>query len=363
MKRIILLPVVLLTMIFFGCEEKIDLTDFEKGKGGGTNIGDTAYVHVTPYWTGFNAPEDIIVGQDGFIYVADTKNDRVVLLDLNGKVLGSAAIKYPIALAQDYQLNLLVCGQFDTTLSGVPTTVSAVFKLDMFAAAHNIGAAQIKRVLPIPGAGITKQDLRVSYTGVTAFYDNRYYVSRFGPENTSIVSPDNSILWIDKKELPGGGKKDTLIGRLPNIAPLGTGVISANGISSIKAFNRKNIDFLLTLTGENSFKSQWFNYVITAEGESYKSRFGTEDGTAFLSPDRFLRPEGINIDNAGNIFVADAGKDSVFRFSSRGDLLQKFGGATNLKEPYAVAFFNRIVYVADKGNNRIARYILSTDVQ
>jgi len=363
MKRVLSLSVVFLLLVFAGCEEKIDLTDFEKGKGGNNNIGDTAYINISPYWTGFNAPEDIIVGHDGFIYVADTKNDRVVLLDLNGKVLGSTSIKNPIALAQDYQLNLLVCGQFDTTLSGVPTTVSAVFKLDMFASAHNIATAQIQRVLPIPGSGITKQDLRITYTGVTAFYDNRYYISRSGTENTSIVSPDNSILWIGKKTLNDGSKRDTLIGRLPNIAPLGTGVISANGISSIRALNRKNIDFLLTLTGENSFKSQWFNYVITAEGESYKSRFGTEDGTAFLSPDRFIRPEGINLDNAGNIFVADAGKDTVFKFSSRGDLLQKFGGVNNLKEPYAVAFFNRIVYVADKGNNRIARYILSTDVQ
>ncbi len=44
--------------------------------------GDTVYVQLNPVWEGFNNPQDIYVGRDPFIYVADTDNDRVVMMNL-----------------------------------------------------------------------------------------------------------------------------------------------------------------------------------------------------------------------------------------------------------------------------------------
>ena len=120
---------------------------------------------------------------------------------------------------------------------------------------------------------------------------------------------------------------------------------------------------LLTLTGQNSFKTQWWNYVITPIDERYRSAFSPSDGVAFAKPNSFKRPEGCTIDPTGNIFVADAGRDSVYKFTSFGDKIIGFGGPSVFSEPYAVAYFNKIVYVADRGNNRILRFILSTDVQ
>ena len=60
--------------------------------------------------------------------------------------------------------------------------------------------------------------------------------------------------------------------------------------------------------------------------------------------------------------MADAGKDSVYKFNPRGDLLIGFGGPDLFIKPHSVAFFNNTLYVADTENNRILRFILSTDL-
>jgi len=46
-----------------------------------------------------------------------------------------------------------------------------------------------------------------------------------------------------------------------------------------------------------------------------------------------------------------------------GDLLIAFGGPEQFDSPHAVAFFDKTLYVADTGNNRILRFILSTEIQ
>ena len=38
-------------------------------------------------------------------------------------------------------------------------------------------------------------------------------------------------------------------------------------------------------------------------------------------------------------------------------------GALSFNDPQGVAYFDRTVYVADAGNNRIARYRLNTDFE
>ncbi len=46
--------------------------------------------------------------------MADTDNDRVVMMNVAGQVLGSLPLQKPIAIAQDFKLNLFVCAEFDT---------------------------------------------------------------------------------------------------------------------------------------------------------------------------------------------------------------------------------------------------------
>ena len=41
----------------------------------------------------------------------------------------------------------------------------------------------------------------------------------------------------------------------------------------------------------------------------------------------------------------------------------ELGGPKQFNMPSGVAYFRRVVYVADKGNNRIARYKLTSDFE
>ncbi len=55
--------------------------------------GDTVYVQLSPAWEGFNNPQDIYIGKEPFIYVADTDNDRIVMMNLAGQILSTRTIK------------------------------------------------------------------------------------------------------------------------------------------------------------------------------------------------------------------------------------------------------------------------------
>ena len=364
MKKYFKYYIILIIPLIFGCSDKFDTNQLIVTSGNGpTNgniTGDTIYVQLNPAWTGFNNPQDMIIGREPFVYVADTYNDRIVMMNLNGNVLGSREIKRPVALAQDYKLNLIVCGEIDTVVNGQTQTFAAVYKLNMIAAEHQINNAPITKLLPRP-SDLKYPDRR--YTAITVFYDNTFYVARTGPANTSFVDPDNSILDFVPKEQFNKGEGDTLIGRVPNIDPISSGLVSAYGISSLTSFNRKNIDFIETLTGNNSLKAQWLTYVVTPISADYVARLNPSDGGALMAPNRFTQPEGSCIDDAGNIFIADAGKDSVFKFTPLGDELQSFGGTDIFDKPYAVAFFDNTLYIVDSGNNRILRFKLSTDLR
>ncbi len=359
MRSLIKYYILLLLPILMSCVEKFDINQFQSDNNNANIGGDTVYVLLSPTWVGFNKPQDIYVGREPFIYIADTDNDRIVMMNLAGQILSTRSIKKPTSIAQDYKLNLIVCAEFDTLVGSETKTFSAVFKLNLVAANHQLENAPITRLLP------RTVDLNFplrKYSGVTAFYNNTFYVARQGPSNSSIFDPDNSILIFHPKSFYGKGDGDTLVGRVANVDPVSSGLISANQISSIRSIGKKNLDFVATLTGNNSFKAQWFHYQITAIDERYVSQFSPQDGINFVIPNRFSQPEGTWVDNDGNIFIADAGKDSVYKFSVFGEELQSFGGPSIFKSPHAVAFFDRTLYVADTGNNRILRFILSTDL-
>jgi len=338
-------------LVLFGCGQEFDINQFKTTENTGNVTGDTVYIQLSPVWEGFNKPTAIMVGREPFIYVCDTGNDRIVMLDVSGKVIGFRSIKQPVAIAQDYKLNLIICAKFDTTISGQVKTFSAVYKINMFAGNHNIASAPMKMVLP--GLAELSKPTR-EYTGVCVFYDNSYYISRKGPNNSSFIDPDNSILVFDGNDVANG--------RVPLLEPVGTGLVSAYNINSLTSFNKKNIDFIATYNSNNSFKVQWLNYVSTTEKSGYESRLSPASAPMML-PNRFGQPYGATVDNSGNIYVADAVKDSIFKFSASGEELQSFGGPNVFNAPHGVAFFDKTLYVTDTENNRVLRFVLSTDIR
>jgi hypothetical protein len=327
-----------LLLVFSACGDTFDTADL-----GATappdSYGDTSYVLQQPVWTGFTEPSDVHIGREPFVYVAERGANRIAMMDLAGTVIGTSGfILRPTAIAQDYRLDLLVCADFDTTIGGTAATFGAIFRIRLVAAGHNISQAGIERVYFDP----LNPDRRL--TGISVLADNSYYVTRTGPNNSSLVDPDDAIMLFDKNDTPRPRVE------WPGLPVDGTGLATLTSPTSITTFPRITNDFVFTQVGEKSlFRTQWITQRTTGDITQWESYFTpARDGDL-----DFLRV---------SLYVIDAGLDSLFKFNPSGFIVQAFGGADAFAHPEGVAFFDRTLYIADTGNNRILRYVLSTDL-
>jgi len=347
------------SLAFWSCAEKLDLGTFPlTNTGNPVTSSDTSYVQQTPVWTGFNAPEDVLLGKEPLVYVADTKNNRVVQLDLAGVEIGSITVANPIALAQDNNFDILVIA--DTVLISTGDTLSVLYRIKLVGAPANgiLTNAVLLRLLssdyPTP---LTSRKRR--FSGVSTYPDNSILVSRRGPDNANNLDPDNAIMRCR-------GVNSVSVELYTGFQVNGNGVYSIDQVSSVAAAGNNNFDFLLTRnTAQNGFKAEWFEY-DNVNG-AYNPRFLPEGNQDILKVE-FGMPEDVTTDPNRNIFIVDAGKDSLYKFNSLGKLLKEsFGGngagENQLNGPKGISFFNRTIYIADTGNNRIVRYKLSTDLQ
>jgi DNA-binding beta-propeller fold protein YncE len=89
-----------------------------------------------------------------------------------------------------------------------------------------------------------------------------------------------------------------------------------------------------------------------------RGQFGIEDA-------EFSSPEGIAVDQAGNVYVTDTGNNRIQVFSSNGTFVSEFGeyglSEQELRYPSGIAvdLSSSNVYVADTGNNRFSAFAAS----
>ncbi len=359
MKKYLFASVIAVAFFFGACKEsKYLLSDLPVSESI-KNIGDTVYIQQNPEWNGFNKPQAIIIGKEPLVYVADTDNNRIVMMDIGGNVIGySKYIKRPIGLAQDNRLRLIVCAEFDTVLLGhtVPTIFGAIYKIDLFAFGNNISNAEIRRIYYEPSDSVRR------FTAVATLYDNQFYVTRVGTKNEpERIDKDIAVMQFSSD--------DKFLSTIPDLTPEGTGIKSLHTLNGIATMQTgKTVEFVISQTGDKAFfKVQWIKLVTAGQTTNWESKFNpqTDPDLEIFRPDHFTNPEGIAIDPSSNLYVIDAGKDSLFRFTTRGKEKYSFGGSGSGKEkfnkPHGVAYFDKILYVADTGNNRILRFKLSTD--
>jgi hypothetical protein len=314
-------------------------------------VGDTVYVPVLPEWTGFRRPSAVLVGREPFIYVADTENDRIVMLDLAGQVVGtSPPLLRPVAIAQDGHFDLLVCGELDTLLSGRRTRIGAVFRIRLRESAHDIARAPIRLAYAEP------ERPQRRFTGVAVLPDNSYLLARTGPQNTSPIDPDDAVLHI--------GADDRLRSPIPTLRPGGIALNAIEQLSGI-AVSANGVEMVILQRGPSmQYRVQWLRYV-TGEGAGWAQKFDpTTTQNTVLEPGRFAAPEDAAFDAAGNLYVVDAERDSLFVLTPGGRLVRGYRGegAYRLRAPSGVSVYSRTVYIADRNNDRILRLRLSTDM-
>jgi hypothetical protein len=357
-RRFLFLCAVICALLAVGCEEKPPLVPAILN----TDV-DTAYVQISPSFAGFTRPEDIIIGNDQLLYVADTYGDgsgRVVMLNRAGQVLSSRRILRPLSIAQDSRLDLLVGG---LSMNTNGDSIATLYRIHLVAADHHLENAAVDTIW----RELARPDRR--FPGITIFGDNTYLVVRDGPDNSSFVDPDALLLQFDKN--------DQFVTPIASVTTrTGSGITDIYHPSAIVSFSGKR-DFVLVqqqvVNGQTvvAYGALWMVFQSTTEFEGWLPKFDpqrTEDRSKdFIRPNRYRNPQAVTIDKSRtDIFVADAALDSVFKYNSRGTLkAESFGFSKTAGEmirPTGLAYFDRVLYVLDGARGEVLKFRLTTDV-
>jgi len=411
---------------FFG-SKKDAITDeiFEVGKRDPKEGDDVVgYAALLPFWTdithGFQAPNDIMVGYDELLYVTDDLGLHV--LDQAGREFKLLEFRGANAVAMDRNLNVYVSVR-DTFRVRNNKGETEVYDLPVVYKLRNAnGAGDLvyvdTLVFPFDDASLstysaqvrrldkTRDDNyeKVKITGIAVLADNSLYLARTGPSNLigQIAAPDNIVLEFNRITDAGQvTEKMRNVRQIRTINPTNPNtLISGLNLTSISSFigppQRERMSdtrgFLMTqgdTTQNIPYRVLWILATETVDGLVFTPNpqllaQDTSKSNSFLYDNfKFKQPTDVTFttDGTNYILVTDAGTDSLYLFQSNGNegvnppvgsaelktINVSFGGfgagPKQFKNPSGVTYFRRTVFVADKDNNRIARYRLTTDFE
>jgi len=346
-----------LLIILSGCGRKIKLpTNLPEVRGGAL---DTTYVPIAPIWTEaggipFSHPKDVHVGFDGYIYIADTDNDRIVKLDQAGMFIDQyEGVKHPSSVSQDQLFRLWATGDSIIYKKGTQdeTFIPIYTAPDVYDSTHIVILDTVVTdtgIIIVPIDTFRVDTLVTIYEGIApnplpfSGYAIYYACDYTRSEITQFLFYEPSTIHNLGPVIPKGYKPGQ------TAYPLG-------------------IFTYLTPTGFNLIFCQFLDYysVQLLDGEDFSPVIPRTDSSSIYWQGTFGQAEDVAVDEHGNIFVVDSKKDSVLKFSENGVKILSFGsqrtGGKEFQSPKGLAYSNKIVYVADTGNNRILRFMLSTE--
>jgi len=339
---------------------------------------DTSYIHLTPIWNnsqlGYQgtrpmAPVDIAIGEDGYLFVADSANDQIVVLSPAGEVVQFQRlnqikpIRQPRAVDIDSKLNLVIVNGTDKIYVwnqylnniGVDSILTEITPDQ-----HLIFEYNAEKIDSILGIHLLYRDTNenASFQGVA-----------LGPadDNTLFVTDktENRILklilhFTGAVKLKNGRVHPTFGATYQtDIATYGSGAGTVDDPRGITVDDDGNIYFIQH--GGNFLVQK-----LKKQGEKYFSEFTLYED-AIMDLNRFRAPGDIALGKNDAIFVLDSGSGQVFKFFNKG---ARAGELANLgKKGLVEAVFNNptglavsadeIVYVAETGKNQIRRYKFS----
>jgi hypothetical protein len=417
----VLYGLVAMLWVWTGCESILGSKEdpvtqeiIDEGRIDPTQESETGYSPVLPFWDGFDAPTDVHIGFDTFVYVTDAQGlhllDRADLGDRQTINMRGAE-----AVAQDRELRLFVAArdsilipERDNTFwdlpvvyviegfhTGSPVFVDTlIFPFDDFTLSSR--ASQLSRL----NRDRPTNYENVSITSVATLADNSIYLTRKGPLNNSrgVASTDNMILEYVRDPSTGTYQNIRQLRSLSSDRPTLASMLGLSSITTLVAPPQRDEftddrSFLVTQASQDDdipFRVLWIRARLTTDGMVYEPNpdmlaRDTSSADQFLyDPYKFEQPEDIEYsgDTRQFIFVVDSKTHMLYQFQSNGQegvnppiaaedrrkkVIVSFGGLGNgpkqFNQPSGVTYFDRIVYVADKGNNRIVRYKLSSDFE
>jgi streptogramin lyase len=255
------------------------------------------------------SPSDVLLDDQGNLWVLDRINDRIQKLGPNGQFIG----KFGASGSGEGQLSNPTAFAMDTAGNCLVVDANRVKKfspggqfISQFGA---YGAA--------PGQFETAGGITVGHDG-TIWVSDLFHVQRFTAGGQFIERADTSKVFFPQS-------LDT--------APNGDVLVADYG----------RIE------------------VLSEEGDFLRAF-----GTAGTGPGQLGEPTEVDVDRDGNVWVGDAQTDRVQLYNAAGDYVEQFGsfgtGAQQFKLDESsgiVADGQGSVWVADPGNNRVARWVAS----
>ena len=337
---------------------------------------DTSYIHLEPDWNaatmGYSpanpmTPVDIAIGEDGYIFIVDQQNDRIIAVTESGALVTSdnmdkiSSIESPIAVDIDAKLNLLIVNgtniiyvwnQF-INLAGVRSVAVDTTETGELNFTSNFSV--IDSVLGVHPFYVDANE-NASFQGVA-----------FGPsdDNTVFVTDktDNCIL---KLNIEMSGAAELNRGHVfpifhgvyeEDIATFGSGAGTVDNPRKITCDDDGNIYF--TQLGGNFLVQKLNN-----NGQSFSAAYTLYEDP-IMDLNRFLGPMDITLGENDAIFVIDtADSGRVSKFFNRGnfagrpaDLGKKGLVEARFNHSMGIAISNEeVVYIANTNDHRIERF-------
>ncbi len=355
-----------------GVDEKFELPPVPQD----TTSYSERFIQINPAWDGeffgfsLDSVQDIHIGMDQLIYIADTGNDRILMLDKAGNLQGERHFDNPLALSQDSRLNLLVANGTNT-----------IFRIRLAEVNHVFADAPIDTIDEnwFYGWGesfIEDYFAPAKFVGVAAFGDEHFYATdafgnlvwRFCNEcktiNDSIVYPTfGAILY----EGSGLGTTQNPMAMTSFFVP---GDDPSETIQNSGCLFTQNGDEILLQGIQPVENGAGYQSVLPADmSMDYVSLFSESEIDNQL--------KDVTVDRYGNIYVADATGNKIWVFDKDGNQKESetssdshiqylsFGDENLFDSPAGITYNSglgeNILYVADTGNNRILRFKLTSD--
>jgi hypothetical protein len=369
---------ILCIAIFNNCGDKMLLPSVQSSvESFGAN--DTSYIHLNPDWdaatmgyTSVNpmTPVDIAIGDDDYIFIADSANNQIITLYKSGAIASTQNLNTitsipgsgPLGIDINSKLNLLI-------VNG--TNVIYVWNQYF----NNIGIDSVIVDINLADTSYIfsgDPNLIDSVLGIHPFYideneNSSFQGVAFGPssENTVFVTDkgNNRILKLQLSITSGvllengflfpsfTGIYDTVI------ASYGSGAGTVDNPRGITTDNDGNVYF--TQLGGNFFVQK-----LEEQGDQYVSSYTLYEDP-IMDLNRFISPFDIALGESDAIFVVDTGDSGrVSKFHNKGvlsgrisDLGRKGLIEARFNQPLGIAVSSEeIVYIANTGKNTIERY-------
>jgi len=321
-------------------------------------IGVGGYVDGTVDETQFRLPNALAANHAGDLFVADTANNMIRRIAANGVVSPLAGIPEshggadgagsdarfwaPFGLAADRAGTIYVADTANNTI-------------------RKITADGVVSTL----AGVAGRPGNADGAGMNARFRNPWGVAVDAAGNVYVADMSNHTI----RKITPDGRVSTLAGQAGTAG-------SMDGIGAGAQFNSPVA--VAVDTAGNVYVSDSANECIrkiTPAGvvstlAGLPGQAGSADGTGPNA--RFLNPQGLAVDDRGNLFVADMGNNTVREISPAGAVTtlaglagvggttDGIGGAARLNHPGGVALDGSgNVYVADSNNHAIRKLVFA----